>query len=232
MAEAPQFPARATYAPEAFDVLNEQMARSIILTPEFGHSTEHRWATETPYLADLLSEWLAPTKDMVILDYGSGIGRLAKALIERHGCQVIGVDISLSMRVLAEVHVKSDRFTAVSPVMFETLLARGLRCDAAISIWVLQHCFTPDQDIATMRRALKPGAKLSVVNTVVRSVPTRELGFGNDGLDILDMLRRQFTVASVGKLDPAILAAKAVEGSFIAQLTNDPPASVPVAARG
>jgi len=71
-----------------------------------------------------------------------------------------------------------------------------------------------------------------VVNTVVRSVPTRELGFGNDGLDILDMLKRQFTVTKVGKLDPAILAAKAVEGSFIAQLTNDPPASVPVAARG
>jgi SAM-dependent methyltransferase len=232
MAEAPQFPARATYAPEAFDVLNEPMARSIILTPEYGHSTDHRWATETPYLADLLSQFLAPTKDMVILDYGCGIGRLAKELIDRHGCLVIGVDISLSMRVLAEIHVKSDRFVAVSPAMFETLLARGLACDASIAIWVLQHCFAPDRDIALLRRALKPGAKLAVVNTVVRSVPTRELGFGNDGLDILDLLRREFRVAGVGKLSAEVLAAKAVEGSFIAQLTNDLVASAAAVAHG
>ncbi len=210
-----------TYAPEIFNVGDEKKARAIILTAEFGQSTDQRWATETPYMAEVLGDSLAITKDMIVLDYGCGIGRLSKALIDRYGCHVIGVDIAHNMRVLAQVHVKSDRFTSVAPAAFAQLLDHGLVCDAAFSVWVLQHCFRPEQDIAVIRRAVKPAGRLCVVNNVHRAVPTRERGFVSDGIDMLDLLKRNFTVGRVGKLRADILTPQAVEQSFVADMTND-----------
>ena len=43
-----------TYHPAIFDVTSMRDAMQIILTPE-DSTTEHRWATETPYLVDLMT---------------------------------------------------------------------------------------------------------------------------------------------------------------------------------
>jgi hypothetical protein len=72
------------------------------------------------------------------------------------------------------------------------MVARGLRCDAAISVWVLQHCLKPAEDVDRIRRALKPGAGVFIVNNVNRAVPTRELGWANDGIDIKALLAQHF----------------------------------------
>jgi cyclopropane fatty-acyl-phospholipid synthase-like methyltransferase len=171
-----------------------------------------------------MGAWLAPKPGMLLLDYGCGIGRMAKALIEGFGCQVIGVDVSHSMRILAHAYVRSDRFTAVSPTILATLIERGLVCDAALSVWVLQHTARPADDMETMRRALKPGARITVVNTNFRSVPSREHGWGDDRVDVEALLRRHFAVGRIDKLSAEVLAPGAVEKSFIAELINDPPA--------
>jgi hypothetical protein len=84
--------------------------------------------------------------------------------------------------------------------MLEGLVARGLRVDAALSIWVLQHCATPAQDIARIRAALKPDGDLFAVNGNVRSIPTTEMGWVNDGLDIRSMLAAEFAPVRDGKL--------------------------------
>ena len=129
----------ATYFPGIFDVKTSDEAMRIILTAE-DSTTQNRWATETPYLADLITSNIKLSDQSLVLDYGCGIGRMAKALIDRHGCRVIGVDMSPSMRALAVGYVASDNFLACPPEMLDVLIARGMRCDAALSIWVLQHC--------------------------------------------------------------------------------------------
>ena len=139
----------ARYNPEVFNVADMKQAKEIILTNEGpGANSETRWAFETPYLVELMLQTFSLRSDMVVLDYGCGIGRMAKALIEASGCSVIGVDISASMRRLAIDYVQSDRFLAVSPGQFDTLVRVGLRVHTAIAIWVLQHCFNPADDIA------------------------------------------------------------------------------------
>ncbi len=144
-----------TYHPAVFHVNDIAQAMAVIMTPE-GSTTAERWETETPYLADLIAQELTITPDTLLLDYGCGIGRLAYELIQRHNCRVVGVDISPSMRALSVVYTRSDRFMSCSHDMLEGLTARGLRFDAALSLWVLQHCATPAQDIARIRNALKP----------------------------------------------------------------------------
>jgi len=186
-----------TYLPQVFDVLNMQSAREVILTHEGATSADERWETETPYVADLIESSLSVTSDTTLIDYGCGIGRLAKELITRHGCRVIGVDISVNMRALAVDYVRSDRFFSCSPDMLDGLVERGFTADAAFSVWVLQHCFRPGDDVARIHRSLAPGAGLFVLNNIHRAVPTNE-GWVNDGVDIKALLGGHFTLTDEG----------------------------------
>jgi SAM-dependent methyltransferase len=187
-----------TYNPAVFDVSDISGAMRIILTPE-GVPTEQRWRVETPYVADLIAKCVAPTPQMLLVDYGCGIGRLAKELIARHRCRVIGVDISASMRALAVNYVQSERFFTCAPPMLDVLIDRGLTVDAAISIWVLQHCVFPSEDVTRLKRVLKAGGGLFILNNDDRAVPTVERGWVSDGLDIKALLSQEFVLQDEGR---------------------------------
>jgi SAM-dependent methyltransferase len=189
----------ATYDPRVFNVASIGDAMRIILTPE-DSTTEHRWATETPHLADLISRCCTLNQESLVLDYGCGIGRLAKELIARHGCSVVGVDISANMRALAVSHVNSDRFFACAPTMLDRLLEQNITFDLALAIWVLQHCPHVREDIARIARAPAPDRGCSVVNQRDRAVPTVESGWASDGIDIAALLRETLREGPHGPL--------------------------------
>jgi SAM-dependent methyltransferase len=190
-------PMRVTYNPEIFDVGNIDQARQIILTGE-GSTTDERWVSETPWLADEISNSMPITPDSILIDYGCGIGRMSKELIDRYGCRVVGVDISDNMRALAIDYVRSDRFMSCSPMMLDALVERGFQADAGIAIWVLQHCLKPAEDIERLHRTLKPGAEFFLLNNMYRAVPTREKAWVNDGLDIKTMVGERFAIRREG----------------------------------
>jgi SAM-dependent methyltransferase len=194
---------------------------SIILTPE-GSITEGRWAAETPYLADLVTRCLAPRSGGILLDYGCGIGRLAKEAIRRHGCRIAGADISPSMRALVVPYVGSDLFFSCAPAMLDLLIERGLRFDGAISVWVLQHCEHPAQDIERIRRALTPGADLFIVNNRYRAVPMRGRGWANDGIDIMALLTASFELQETGALAIEPPSPSFTDNTFWAHLRARP----------
>jgi cyclopropane fatty-acyl-phospholipid synthase-like methyltransferase len=195
---------QATYSSAIFNVGNMDQAKRIILTPEEA-TTEQRWERETPYLLSLIEQSIPLNENSFVLDYGCGIGRMSKALIDRFGCSVVGVDISKSMRSLAREYVGSDRFVVYAPEDLET----NHRFDAAIAIWVLQHCFDPANDIARIKSALRPYGQMFVVNDHHRIVPCREAAWVNDGKDIADML----DVVS-NKLDPSIVGKRVADASY------------------
>lgn len=181
-----------TYNPKIFDVSNIAEAQHIILTPEPGLTVEERWRSETPYLVEQIMRLAGPILGGTrVLDYGCGIGRLSKALIEATGCLVIGIDQSTSMRALAAHYVNDARFMACHPVLMPAL---DLRCDVAISVWTLQHCLKPAEDIANIRSALRERGRLFVLNMSGRAVPTSEQGWVNDGVDVQQILRTAFEV--------------------------------------
>lgn len=220
------------YYPEIFSVQSEQAAREIILTNEGpGADTQTRWAKETPYIVTLLRGNLAPGPDDLILDYGCGIGRLAKELIGTYGCHVIGVDISPEMRKLSLDYVGSPRFTAVSPEMLDSMTGAGLRVSGAFCIWVLQHCFAPAQDIARIKNTLRDGGPFFVVNMPKRAIPVRQetaqgdtkssvFGWSTDNINVRDLLAADFTVAAAGDIDTAIIPNPADAGAYWVKLVK------------
>ena len=146
----------AKYCPQVFDTPTMDAAKAIILTNEGeGADTETRGKIETPFLGKLIAESLRPAAASVVIDYGCGIGRLSKELIEQTGCFVVGVDISAEMCVLAKQYVASDRFMAVSPAQLGALVgSRPARGSRDRGRWVLRHCLSPVEDVRRIKRAL------------------------------------------------------------------------------
>lgn len=200
----------AHYSPKMFDVDNIAQAKQIILTPE-GSTTKERWEKETPWLVDKIIELTPLSAESTVLDYGCGIGRLAKELIIRTGCRVVGVDISPSMRALANVHVASPRFMVMPPDMIDL----APPCDLALAIWVLQHVADLPHDLRLIHQAMKPSAPLFVLNNLHRAIPTNERTWANDGVDTVATIEAVFepTLAG-GQLSDEVAPPAVVANTF------------------
>ncbi len=202
-----------TYSPCLFEVEDLETAKKVILTPEQGTTTEERWEKETPYIVEQISDYLKPEPGSCILDYGCGVGRITKLLIDHFNCRVVGMDISPAMRQLARDYVRSERFSIHSPDSFDAMIRKGFSVDHAICIWVLQHCHKPIQDIFRIKSALNSKSRLYAVNNVKRAVPT-EKGWVDDGIDIAMLLRRQFKELSYAALPEQITTSKISQHTF------------------
>lgn len=192
---------QSTYRPEIFDATDMASAKEIILNPDGIHSTEERWKIETPYIVDLMAPFRL-TGRSVVLDYGCGIGRVSRALIERYGCTVVGADISANMRGLAASYVNSERFLTCHPSMLQWL---GVKFDAAIAVWVLQHCYKPAEDLSMIYAALKSCGGLFVLNESGRFIPTIQAPWIDDGVDVMKLIKKNFIVDQMAKPDGDIV---------------------------
>lgn len=159
------------YYKDMFTVQNVEQAKDIILTEEKqGGNRQERWDRETGYTMELVAAGLGDLSGKTILDFGCGIGRLSKALLERYDCHVLGVDISASMRRMALEYVDSERFSVLSYKMFCQLAGQGrLQLDCGLAVYVLQHVYDPQHDIQMLRQVLTD--KLLVLNTRHRALP-------------------------------------------------------------
>ncbi|WP_293907474.1 methyltransferase domain-containing protein [Phenylobacterium sp.] len=203
-----------TYRPQIFDAPDLKRAREIIMTPEPDISTDERWERETPYMTAIAQAHLMPGPGDTVVDYGCGIGRLSKTLIERSGCNVLGVDISASMRAMAIDYVGSPNFQALSPEAIAEAVAGGLRVDGAMAIWVIQHVLDPRIVVDLLATSLKPEATLFVVNTLTRCVPTVEKFWARDSYDVRALLKGRLKETSIGTLDPKWAGRPAAEYAF------------------
>ncbi len=192
------------YSPAVFHTSNIEKAKYIILTPTPEMTTDERWEIETRNLVDELGRTLNLDAESRILDYGCGIGRVAKALIERYGCSVVGVDISENMRKLSIDYVNSERFVACDAAALNQMVQEGFQASGAYACWVLQHCQSPGSEIERIHSALVPGSPFFVLNSNNRLVPT-ESGWASDDLSVENLLVEKFE--KISRFDVSQLVA-------------------------
>ncbi len=204
-----------TYDPSVFDVKNLSEAKDIILTGDPNISSRYRWYSETPYLLTML-DGLDLSEQSVVIDYGVGIGRMAKAIIDKYNCKVVGIDQSESMLTLSKEYVNSSQYYPFYP---QSLDISDIQADLVIAVWVLQHCLNYKEDIERIKKAMKPDGKLFVVSTTYRCVPVRtvhskEFLWINDGINLREYLDNEFELLESNKLDPDIVSQNSSDLTF------------------
>jgi len=188
-----------------------QEAKRIILTDERELTTDERWERETPHICDIIEQEIDIRKESVVLDYGCGVGRIAKELIKRHGCYVIGADIAPNMQALAISYVASERFVACHPRALPLL---NVKADIVISVWVLQHVENLSIEIGRIKQAMTARSNLFVVNERgSRFVPTSK-GWANDKIDVSAELKAEFECLSEGHLSPHVVGDEQSQRTF------------------
>ncbi len=208
----------AIYNPQVFDIQNESEAKSIILTPE-GSTTKERWETETPFLAKDICSFIHPDENSLVLDFGCGIGRISEALITESHCNVLGLDISQSMRELSVKYVSSEKFSSVAPLIINRFADSGLKVDACVSIWVLQHCPNVEEEIRLIKKILKPGGYFYILNNISSAIPSN-IGWVNDGKNILNILENEFNLVGYSQLPTEYTSEHISKNSFIGKYRN------------
>lgn len=174
------------YAPEFFNRGSFQEAQAVIVTAGGGLSVEERWKIETAWLAERIKF----PDDGIVIDYGCGAGRVAKAV----GRPVLGVDISLDMLIYATQYVGRVDFLPTSPVGLELLVRSGFRASGAMAVWSLQHVADVQGTVDLLMSALRPGAPFWMLDLCERHIPATRKGDNlvmvmiNDGKSVLDAL--------------------------------------------
>jgi 2-polyprenyl-3-methyl-5-hydroxy-6-metoxy-1,4-benzoquinol methylase len=151
---------------------------------------------ETRFLLDFLKHnfLISPTTN--VMDFGCGVGRVSKSIIDIVGCTVVGIDISESMINNAIQYVGSEKFI---PVLYRKgiNISNKPKFDLTIASLVLQHVEDPSTDIKFISDTMVPGGTLVLVNEEVRFVPrgVDEQGFvvwEDDGFNIHQEVSKYF----------------------------------------
>lgn len=200
------------YDPSIFDKTSLEEAKSIVLTPEGGVTTQIRWDSETPWLLNLIRKHIKPAG--LIIDFGCGVGRMSAPLVNS-GYPVIGIDASGVMRQHATNLIANDRFVAMTPAMLDQLVAIGVRADTVLAIWVLQHCLDFELEIERLYKALNRGGVICIADMRHRAVPTSH-GWVNDGSNVREALSRRFSLLQQYAYNPENAPNDLRESSYVA----------------
>jgi SAM-dependent methyltransferase len=170
------------YIKEVFDVTTFEQAKHVVLTSD--PNDPKKFENETNFLVKAIAEQNLIDNSSIVLDFGCGMGRVSKSLIDKFDCKIIGLDISASMLTFAKLYTANitkfqgtHKYDAPESV------------DVALSILALQHSEDPAKEIDNIVDVLKPGGTFVLLNEATRYVPSdvdsnRYVIWKDDGFDI------------------------------------------------
>ena len=181
------------YVHEAFQVWEMEQAKNVVLT--YDPNDPEKFKRETDLLVSIIKDHVVVSPDSIVLDYGCGMGRVSKELINTFGCEVIGLDTSESMLFLARKYVGSSKF------MPTTRYTKPDSVDVILCSFVLQHVEDPQKEIDNIKRILKPGGTFILLNEKSRLVPSgvdkdRYVIWNDDNFDVHEEVSKQLNMES------------------------------------
>jgi len=173
-----------------FNVQTIEQGKMIVLNGPTEEELKLRWSLETFHTISTLKKLSLP-ENPLILDYGCGIGRLSKEMIEQMNATVVGIDISPSMLQLSFEYVMHDKFIPTGHRALQKIIENGLKFDLVVAVWVLQHARNPIDDILLIKSCLRENGLFYCVNCTERGLPT-DIGFVDDKNNIEKLLDLNF----------------------------------------
>lgn len=172
------------YLSEIFEVENFEQAKNCVLSPD--PNNPNKFNEQTEYFINVIESLNIINKNKVVLDFGVGMGRVSKRLIEKFDCNVIGCDISINMLKFATMYINNtNKFVTCNKVTMKNLV------DVIISAFVLQHVENPEDEINHLIDILTPGGYFILLdNPLSRFIPVsinpndRYVNWHDDGYKI------------------------------------------------
>lgn len=179
------------YQSAIFDPINLEHAKKIVLTPD--EKFPNRFEDSTNYFVNILQNENLINEYSCVLDFGVGMGRISKELINRFNCKVVGSDISLNMLIYATQYVNNPQnFVTCNTVSYENSF------DICIASFVLQHVEHPIIEIENIFKTVKSnGYVVCLNNSTERLIPgdwreDNSVIWFNDSFDIFSFLDNKF----------------------------------------
>lgn len=199
------------YLYETFIPASMQHAKDIVLTPD--PANPNKFEDETNQLINIIANENIISDQKVVLDFGCGMGRVSKQLIERFNCEVIGLDMSIDMLKLATMYVANfNKFVTCS-----SFIRKGV-IDVCLAAYVLQHVEHPVKEIETIANAVRKDGYFILLNEAEgRLVPgdvraDNSVIWFNDDFNVFTEVEKHFTlIKSIpfsGKIDVKIYKKK------------------------
>ncbi len=148
---------------------------------------------------------VAPSPGMVVVDVAGGTGALAAPLAAR-GARVVVADLSFEMIRVGTDRVCGDVSWAVADA--QRLPLPDASVDAVTIAFGLRNLNDPDAGLAELRRVVRPGGQLAVLEFASPTSPTFARVYRRYLLDVLPRLAHALTSdpAAYGYLARSILA--------------------------
>jgi ubiquinone/menaquinone biosynthesis C-methylase UbiE len=196
------------YNPDFFIPENLDHAKNIILTPEDG-DTESRWNKETEWTLKTTSALMNITENSLVLDWGCGIGRISKMLIDNYGCKVVGVDLQTKMTDYAKSYVNSDLFSTIKYEDIFNCLTKN-KFSHVFSCWVFQHSNKIQYEIPLIYESMDYDSQLFVLEMDKKAIPNKTGGYYDDGINTRTLLETYYDLESIGKI-PSHFTTKTIK---------------------
>jgi ubiquinone/menaquinone biosynthesis C-methylase UbiE len=156
------------YIKQVFNATNLDMAKDICLSKDVRYP--NKFEDETQFLINFIKEKKIINSKTRVADFGCGIGRVSKELIETFDCNIVGFDISTHMLLLADQYVENpDQFKGQKYT--KELVWKNSKFDLFLASFVLQHSEHPERDINFIYNNLNNDGVLILVNEPERLWP-------------------------------------------------------------
>lgn len=181
------------YIKQVFDTTDLEVAKNICLSKDVRYP--NKFEEETEFLINFLKNRKIINSKIYFGDFGCGVGRVSKAILENFNCHIVGFDISTHMLLLAQQYLKhNDKFKTQK--YKKDYKWNGRKFDVFLASFVLQHSEHPKEDIDFIFDNLKTNGVLVLVNEKERLVPVDiQDGYAvwyDDKINITNLISKKF----------------------------------------
>lgn len=179
------------YNPKLFTPMDLNHAKDIVITPD--PIDPNKFENFTNEAIKIITNANIINETSCVVDFGCGMGRMSKAIVDTFNCEVIGVDLNLPMLKLATMYVNNpNKFVTCNSIDKDDSI------DVCLAMFVIQHVLDPKLEIKKIADILKPNGYFILLNeTNLRLVPggqaeDKSIVWFTDGFDIYPEIEKYF----------------------------------------